>query len=295
MKCKVFDGCATALVTPFDGDAIDYKSFERIVERQTEGGIDALVFAGTTGEAPTLTRSEWEQVCRFAVSVRGSGVKVIVGCGSNSTSEAANRVKYASKLGADAALVVTPYYNKASSKGLVDHYRAVCEASDIPVIAYNVPSRTGVDLGISALDDLVGIPNLAGIKEASGSVSRAACLLSRYGDELPLYSGSDEVTLPILSIGGSGAVSVVSNVFPKICASVCKSAVKRDFSSFASVSASMHQFISALFSEVNPIPVKTVLAHLGLCRETFRLPMCKMSEDKKKALLAEYEKLRNVI
>lgn len=295
MKNKVFEGVATALITPFTESGIDIGSFERLVERQIKSGVAAVVVAGTTGEAPTLTDSEWEELCRAACSVSKGRVKVIAGCGSNSTASAVKRVKTASALGADAALAVTPYYNKASREGLVRHYKAICAASGIPVIAYNVPSRTGVDLGIEALADLAGTENFAGIKEATGSVARSACIISRFGDELPVYSGSDEVNLPILSIGGSGTVSVLSNVFPAECVTLWNDVRERNMSRARYYSSVFYPFVSALFSDVNPIPVKTVMAHLGYCGEVLRLPLCEMSADKKDKLYFEYEKVKSAI
>jgi len=294
MKNKVFEGCATALVTPFTEYGIDYDSLCKIIEQQTEGGVSALVVAGTTGEASTLTEEEWRTLCRFSVSA-AKGVKVIVGCGSNSTDAAVCRVRFAAEAGADAALVVTPYYNRATPDGLRRHYEAVCAASTIPVIAYNVPSRTGVDLNTATLDRIVDIPNLCGIKEATGSVSRSACLISRYKDKLPVYSGSDDVNFPILSIGGSGIISVASNVFPKQLSALCRMVSEGEVEGARELSANLYPFVSALFSEVNPIPVKTVMAYCGMCREIFRLPMCKISEEAGKALIEEYEKVCELI
>ena len=290
MKKKVFEGCATALITPFADGKVDYTSFEKIVERQIGAGVSALVFAGTTGEAPTLTAEEREEMCDFAVSAVRRRVPVIFGCGSNSTAEAIKKVRRAEELGADAALVVAPYYNKGNSEGIVRHYEAVCAAVSIPVIAYNVPSRTGVDIGLDICKKIAGIPNMAGIKEASGSASRAACIMSYIGDELPLYSGSDEVNLPVLSVGGSGIISVVSNVFPAECVRMCRAGTGGDPDAARRISSVLYPFVSALFCEVNPIPVKTVLSYMGLCREEFRLPIYNISEENRKRVIEEYER-----
>ncbi len=295
MKKKVFEGCATALITPFDGGGIDYDSFERIVERQIESKVSALVFSGTTGEAPTLTRAEWEEICRFAVRTVRGRVPVIVGAGSNSTSEAKDRARFAEGAGADALLLVSPYYNKGNQDGIVSHYSTVCGAVGIPVIAYNVPSRTGVDLGLSICRKISKIPNLAGIKEASGSAARAACLASYIGEDLPIYSGSDEVNLPVLSVGGSGIISVLSNVFPEECVKMCGAAQRGDFDTARDLSCLLYPFISALFCEVNPIPVKTVMSYMGLCREVFRLPMCPISEENRGRVIGEYERAREAL
>ena len=295
MKKKVFEGCATALITPFADGKVDYNSFEKIVERQIAAGVSALVFAGTTGEAPTLTAEEWEKICAFAVSAIRRRVPVIVGCGSNSTAEAVKRARRAEELGADAALVVAPYYNKGNSEGIVRHYEAVCAAVIIPVIAYNVPSRTGVDLGLGICRRIAAIPNMAGIKEASGSASRAACLMSYIGDELPLYSGSDEVDLPVLSVGGSGIISVVSNVFPAACVRMCRAGTGGDPDAARRISCTLYPFVSALFCEVNPIPVKTVLSYMGLCREECRLPIYNISEENRKRVIEEYERTSELL
>ncbi len=290
MKNKVFEGIATALVTPFSDGVTDYAALERIIERQIALKVSALVVAGTTGEAPTLTQGEWESLIEYSVAVVRGRVPVIAGAGSNSTDAACARAKRAEALGADAVLVVTPYYNKASREGLYMHYERVCGATSLPVVAYNVPSRTGVDLGVDTLERLSGIPNFAGIKEASGSVSRSAHIISRFGKELPVYSGCDEINLPIFSIGGAGAVSVVSNVFPKECAALWECASRGDVPRAAAISDALFPFVRALFSEVNPIPVKTVMAHLGQIKEEFRLPLCETDERKRAALVAEYER-----
>ena len=290
MKKKVFEGCATALVTPFSQGDIDYGSFEAIVERQLACGVSALVFAGTTGEAPTLTAREREEICAFAVGTVRGRVPVIMGCGSNSTSSAAKSAQAAEKAGADALLVVSPYYNKGNSEGIIRHYETVCSSVSIPVIAYNVPSRTGVDLGLDICRRISEIPNMAGIKEASGSVSRAACIMSYLKEDLPLYSGSDEVNLPVLSVGGSGIVSVLSNVFPAECVRMCGFATSGDLASAREISSLLYPFVSALFCEVNPVPVKTVLSHMGLCREEFRLPIYNISEGNRKRVIDEYER-----
>ncbi len=290
MKDKVFEGCATALITPFADGRVDYASFERIVEEQISAGVSALVFAGTTGEAPTLEKEEWRDICDFAVSRVGGRAKVIVGCGSNSTAEAVRKAAEAEGIGADAALIVSPYYNKGNAEGIVRHYETVCSKVSIPVIAYNVPSRTGVDLGIEICRRIAEIPNMAGIKEATGSAARAACLTSYIGDDLPLYSGSDEINLPVLSVGGSGVISVASNVFPALCVKMCRAAMGGDLSAAREISSRLYPFVSALFCEVNPIPVKTVMAYLGLCREEFRLPIYNISEENRRRVIEEYER-----
>ena len=292
VKCPVFEGCATALITPFSDGKIDYASFERIIGRQISRGVRALVFCGTTGEAPTVTEQERDEMCRFAAKTVSGRAKVIFGCGSNSTEGAVRLARRAESLGADAFHAVTPYNNNASPEGIVSHYREICRSVSIPVIAYNVPSRTGVDLDPGLCREIAKIHNLAGIKEATGSVSRAACLISDFGASLPLYSGADEVNVPILSIGGSGIISVASNVFPEFFSRMCSAAAEGDFAAASAMSRESYPFVASLFSEVNPIPVKTLMAHLGMCREEFRLPLCPLGAEKRKRLFEEYEKFK---
>ncbi|MBQ7715593.1 MAG: 4-hydroxy-tetrahydrodipicolinate synthase [Clostridia bacterium] len=289
MKNILFEGCATALVTPFCDGGIDYSSFAALIERQIAGGVEALVFCGTTGESPTVTDEEWESICRFAVKKVGGRAKVIVGCGSNSTACAAKRAEAATGYGADGLLVVTPYYNKASEDGLVVHYETVCKATELPVILYNVPSRTGCDLNVPVCERLSEIGNVVGIKEASGSVSRAACIISRLGGDLPLYSGCDELNLPLLSIGGAGFISVLSNVFPSECVRLFELVRSGKVGEASALSSLFYPFVSALFCEVNPIPVKTVLSHMGLCEERFRLPLSPISASSRKRVIDAYE------
>ena len=294
-KEKVFEGCATALVTPFADGKIDYPSFEKIIECQINAGVSALVFCGTTGEAPTVTELERDEMCRFASDHVSGRAKVIFGCGSNSTESAVRSAKRAEAQGADAVLAVTPYYNKAGREGLISHYESICGAVSIPVIAYNVPSRTGVDLDCELCGKIATIHNLAGIKEATGSVSRAARIISRYRGALPLYSGADEVNLPILSIGGEGIISVASNVFPELFVKMCIAASSGDFAAASEMSRVSYPLVAALFCEVNPIPVKTLMAHLGFCREEFRLPLCPLREEKRAGLFDAYAELSDII
>ena len=277
MKKRVFEGIATALVTPFSNGAIDYPAVERLIERQIALKVSALVVAGTTGEAPTLTREEWHSLAEYSVSVARGRVPVLVGAGSNSTAEASSRARAAEDAGADGVLVVTPYYNKASREGLVRHYEEVCASTRLPVIAYNVPSRTGVDMGVDVLEMIAKIPNFAGIKEASGSAARCAHVISYFGDDVPVYSGSDEINLPVFSIGGAGAVSVLSNVLPNETVRMWES-------------SAVAPLVSALFSEVNPIPVKALMSSQGVIGDEIRLPLYPLSEDKKNRLAVEYGK-----
>lgn len=290
MKKRVFEGIATALVTPFSNGAIDYPAVERLIERQIALKVSALVIAGTTGEAPTLTREEWHSLAEYSVSVARGRVPVLVGAGSNSTAEASSRARAAEDAGADGVLVVTPYYNKASREGLVRHYEEVCASTGLPVIAYNVPSRTGVDMGVDVLEMIAKIPNFAGIKEASGSAARCAHVISYFGDDVPVYSGSDEINLPVFSIGGAGAVSVLSNVLPNETVRMWDAVQKGNLDEARELSSAVAPLVSALFSEVNPIPVKALMSSQGVIGDEIRLPLYPLSEDKKNRLAVEYGK-----
>ena len=290
MKKKLFTGNATALVTPFKDGRVDFEAFEKIVEYQIEGGADALVFLGTTGEASTLSDDEWRDVASFAARAVGGRAPVIIGCGSNNTANAENKSAFAEKCDANGILSVTPYYNKASIRGLVTHYKKIAACVSIPVMLYNVPSRTGVDIPLEVYEELAEIDNICGVKEASGSVSKAALIISRFGDDMPVYSGSDEINLPILSIGGAGVVSVLSNILPREVSTMCRLAAQQEYKKAAELSAALYPLTSALFCEVNPIPVKTALAEMGFCREEFRLPLCRISHEKRTTVLRELEK-----
>ncbi len=295
MKNRLFEGCATALVTPFCDEGVDYSSFDTLIERQIAGGVAALVFCGTTGEAPTLTDGEWRSICKYAVKKVAGRAKVIIGCGSNSTASAVMRAEAAAADGADGLLAVTPYYNKANEDGLVMHYEAICRASGLPVLLYNVPSRTGCDLTLTVCERLPKIENVVGIKEASGSVSRAACIISKLRGDLPLYSGCDELNLPILSIGGAGFVSVLSNVFPAECVKLFGLVEAEKMRKASELSSLLYPFVSALFCEVNPIPVKTVLSYMGLCEERFRLPLCHISDASRAKLIDTYDATSGIL
>lgn len=290
MKNKLFTGAATALVTPFKDGRVDYDAFEKIVEYQVSAGVETLVFCGTTGEASTLSEDEWKETASFGVNTAGGRAKVLIGCGSNNTANAENKSAFAEKCGADGILSVTPYYNKASIRGLVTHYKKIASRVSIPVMLYNVPSRTGVDIPLEAYEELAKIDNICGVKEASGSVSKAALIISNFGDDMPVYSGSDEINLPILSIGGAGVISVLSNILPREVITMCRLAAEQNYKKAAELSAALHPLVSVLFCEVNPIPVKTALAEMGFCREEFRLPLCRISHEKRERVLTELEK-----
>ncbi len=272
-KPVIFRGAATALITPFSGGEVDITSAVRIAEDQIRRGISALVVCGTTGEAPTLTRDEATSLVSAVADVSGGRVPVIAGVGSNDTSKSAASAIEASYAGADAVLAVTPYYNKTTEEGLIAHFYAIADASPVPVIVYNVPPRTAVPLTMSVYRELSKHENIAAVKEASGDVALAASLLCECGDFLAVYSGCDEITLPLLSLGALGVISVVSNLCPEETEALC-----RDFFRGDTVSARRRQFyllplIKALFSCPNPIPVKLAMSMLGHASPELRLPL----------------------
>lgn len=287
MKKLIFSAAASAVVTPFIDGKVDYASFERLIEMQIAGGISALVVLGTTGEAATVTYEEREEILRFAVETVASRVPVIAGCGSNCTENACSMVKKASAVGVDGVLSVTPYYNKASKQGLCGHFEAIADASDVPVIIYNVPSRTGVDLPLEVIEKLAEKENIVGIKEASGSVAKSAAIRSLLGDEMPVYSGSDEINLPILSVGGVGCISVLSNLIPQEVSELCRLVFTGKLKEASLAFSRSFSLTRALFCDVNPIPVKCALSMLGICSDEVRLPLTALDGEKKKMLRRE--------
>ena len=282
---RIFTGAATALVTPMNPNGgIDYTSFEGLIEKQIGGGIDALLVLGTTGEASTLSDYEKQSLIEFALDKVGGRVPVIVGTGTNDTSRTAELSKYAADAGADALLVVTPYYNKATESGLVRHYLTVADAVRVPIIVYNVPSRTGVNVGISVYRELVRHENIRAVKEASGNVSLAADILSEFGGRLDVYSGCDDLTLPILALGGCGVISVLSNVIPRDVHDLCDRYTRGDKDGARRMQLSQIPLCRAMFSEVNPIPIKRACEIMGICSSHARLPLTEMSERNEKKL-----------
>ena len=280
-KPMIFRGCATALVTPFLKSApetIDFHAFDALVRRQTAAGVDALVVSGTTGEASALTEEEHRRLIT-AAKTAAPGIPVIAGCGAPTTERAVLLAKDACAAGADAVLVVTPYYNKCSQEGLYRHYMTIADASSVPVILYEVPSRTGMKVQTQTYIRLSQHENIAALKDATGDLERAVLLRQEIGDALPLYAGSDGVTVPMLSVGAVGVISVVSNLLPEMTVQMCRAWFAGDSLRAAEMQCRMAPLIRALFSEVNPIPVKAVLASLGYCSDTYRLPLCEMDRD----------------
>ena len=282
----IFTGAATALVTPLTENGVDYAAFEKLINWQIDEGIDALVICGTTGEASTLTDEEHREVLKFAAEVVAGRVPIIAGTGSNDTAYAIDMTKFACELGYDAMLVVTPYYNKTTQKGLIAMFKAIADASTKPLILYNVPSRTGVTIEPATYAALADHPMIAAIKEAGGNISKIVETVALVGDKLDIYSGNDDQIVPILACGGKGVISVLSNVVPKETSQICKTFFAGDVKAAMDMQVKYLPLTNALFCEVNPIPVKAAMAALGFCENYLRLPLVPM-EDAHEAMLLQ--------
>ena len=276
-------GCYTAIITPFKNGKIDYEAYKKIIEHQVTQGIDGIVVAGTTGESPTLSFSEHQKLMEFTINSVNKRCLVITGTGANSTDEAVELTKFASKAGADASLQVTPYYNKPTQKGLLQHFNAITESCDIPIILYNVPGRAGLALDISTVQELAKKPNIVAIKEAAGSVDRVSQILSTC--DITVLSGDDLLTLPMLSVGATGAISVLSNAYPKPMTELIHLALNNQWGEARKIHYKFYKLMNAIFIETNPLPIKTLMAKLDYCQEEFRLPLCSMNSNTKKQLL----------
>ncbi|MBR2861312.1 MAG: 4-hydroxy-tetrahydrodipicolinate synthase [Clostridia bacterium] len=286
-KKHVFSGCATALVTPFTKDGVDYEAFGRLLDFQIESGIDALVVCGTTGEPATMTYQERSETIKFAVERVNKRVPVIVGTGSNATHIAVSNSITAYEAGADALLVVTPYYNKCTPAGLIKHFEAVCAATPLPVICYSVPGRTGVNITAEMLEKLAEIDNLVGIKEASGNMDQMVDMCRRVGNKIDIFSGDDALAVPLLSVGGKGVISVASNLLPKEVHQMCVDFFEGNTQKAMEMQLKLYPLIKALFCEVNPIPAKTAASLMGFGECNLRLPLCDMSEKNLEYLKSE--------
>ncbi|MBE6765980.1 MAG: 4-hydroxy-tetrahydrodipicolinate synthase [Ruminococcaceae bacterium] len=285
MKNTVFTGAATAIVTPLNKDGVDYESFAKHIEWQIEKGIDAIVVAGTTGEGSTLTDAEHRAVIKFCVEKVNGRVPVIAGTGSNDTSYAIELTKYACEVGADAMLLITPYYNKATQKGMIESFRAIADASTKPCILYNVPSRTGCNILPETAAVLAEHPRIVAIKEACGNISQVAKLAALCGDKLDIYSGNDDQIVPTLSLGGKGVISVLSNIMPAETSLMCKKYLEGNVSEATAMQLEYLDLIDALFCEVNPIPAKAAVAAMGFCDNYLRLPLTPMEPQHEENLL----------
>lgn len=285
-KEEIFRGAATALITPFRDGTVDYDAFGRLIDWQIEAGIDGLVIAGTTGEGSTLSDEEHREVLKYAVERAAGRTPMIAGTGSNDTAYAVDLTKYACELGYDAMLVVTPYYNKATQAGLIRMYETIADASSKPLILYNVPSRTGVGIEPATYLALADHPMIAAVKEANGNISKIVETFALVGDRLDIYSGNDDQIVPLLSLGGKGVISVLSNVLPAETSAICKKWFAGEVRESAKMQLGYLPLINALFSEVNPIPVKAAMEAMGVCGGEIRLPLTPMEEAHRQVLLS---------
>ena len=294
MKKTIFTGAATAIVTPFKNGEVDYEQFGRLIEWQIAEGIDAIVACGTTGEGSTLTDEEHREVIRYAVEKVAGRVPVIAGTGSNDTAYAIDLTRFACDVGADAMLLVTPYYNKATQKGLVRSFEAVADVSTKPIILYNVPSRTGCNLLPASALELSKHENIVAIKEACGNISQIAELAALTQGELDIYSGNDDQIVPVLSLGGKGVISVLSNIMPRATSEMCRKFWAGDVAGSAKMQLELLPLINALFCEVNPIPAKAAVAAMGFGENSLRLPLTEM-EPQNEAKLLELMRAQGLI
>jgi len=284
MKPIVFTGAAVAIITPFNENGIDFESFGKIIDDQIEGGTDAIVVCGTTGESATMPDEEHLSAIEYCVKRVAGRVPVIAGTGSNDTKHCIELSRNAEKLGVDALLLVTPYYNKTTQRGLIAHYTMVANSVKLPIILYNVPSRTGVNIQPKTLKELSKVENIVAVKEASGDISQVAKIAQLCGDDMTIYSGNDDQIVPLLSLGGKGVISVLSNVAPKQTHDIVDSYLKGDVEKALKLQLEAIELIDALFIEVNPIPVKTAMNMLGYDAGSLRMPLYEMSEENKEIL-----------
>ena len=287
MKNTIFTGAGVAIVTPMNADGtVNYAVLGQLIDMQIAGGTDAIIICGTTGESSTLTDEEHRECIRYTIERVNKRVPVIAGTGSNDTAYAIELSKEAEKMGADGLLLVTPYYNKTSQRGLVAHYTAIADAVNIPIILYNVPSRTGVNISIDTYKTLAEHKNIVAAKEASGNISAIAKLIAECGDKLDVYSGNDDQIVPIMALGGKGVISVLSNVAPKETHEIAQLCLDNNFAEAAKMSAKYLSLANSLFIDVNPIPVKEALNMMGIAAGPCRLPLYEMEDSKKEALRA---------
>ena len=286
MKNTVFTGAATAIITPFKDNKIDYESFARLIDWQIAEGIDAIVVCGTTGEGSTLSDEEHREALKFAVDHIAGRVPVIAGTGSNDIAYAIDLTRVSCEIGADAMLVVTPYYNKATQRGLYESFMAIADASTKPIILYNVPSRTGCNLLPATVAKLAEHPNIVAIKEACGNISQIAEVAALTRGKLDIYSGNDDQIVPIMALGGKGVISVLSNLMPRVTSEMCHRFMAGKIDESLNTQLELLDLINTLFCEVNPIPVKAAMAAMGFCENSLRLPLTTMEPENEQKLLA---------
>ncbi|MDE6788870.1 MAG: 4-hydroxy-tetrahydrodipicolinate synthase [Ruminococcus sp.] len=291
MKNTIFTGSAIAIITPMNADgSINYDVLGEMIDSQIENGTDAIVICGTTGEASTMTDDEHLECIRFAVEHTAKRVPVIAGTGSNDTAYAVKLSKEAEEVGADALLVVTPYYNKATQRGLIAHFTAIADAVNIPLVLYNIPGRTGMNMEIATVKELAKHKNICAVKEASGNISYAAKLIAECGDMIDVYSGNDDMIVPLMSLGAKGVISVLSHVIPKETHDMVQYCLDNNFAEATKLQIKYLDLINNLFIEVNPIPVKEAVNMMGVNAGSCRLPLCDMTDEHKAVLRASLEK-----
>ena len=293
IRKTIFKGCATAIVTPFSDGKIDFDAFGRLIDRQIDRGVSALVVCGTTGEASTMSISEHLGCVEFALDRVNKRIPVIAGSGNNCTKKAIELSRAASALGCDGLLVVTPYYNKATDEGLIRHYTEIADASEKPILLYNVPSRTGVNIQPYTYLELSKHDNIIAFKEANGNIADITKTMSLVGDDLTLYSGDDDQIVPLLSVGGKGVISVLSNIFPSEVHRLCHSFFEGNLKESLEIQFKYLDLINALFCEVNPIPVKTALGYLGICSDRMRMPLVEMEDANREKLIKALDAVRS--
>ncbi|MBR4892438.1 MAG: 4-hydroxy-tetrahydrodipicolinate synthase [Clostridia bacterium] len=287
MKKTVFTGSGVAIITPFNENGIDFESFGKLVDFHLENSTDAIIVCGTTGEAATMPDNEHLSAIEFVVKRVNKRIPVIAGTGSNDTVHGVKLSKEAERLGADALLVVTPYYNKANKQGLVNHFKMIADSVQIPVILYNVPSRTGMNIALDVLEELKDIDNIVGIKEASGNMSYVMELAAKFADRFDIYSGNDDIIVPVMSVGGKGVISVLANVLPKETHDICQLYLDGKCEESRKLQLKLLDLINSLFCEVNPIPVKTAINLMGLNGGILRMPLYEMAPNNKERLIKD--------
>lgn len=291
MKNTIFKGSAVAIVTPMNDDfSINYDSLGELIDFQIKNHTDAIVICGTTGESSTMTDEEHLECIKFAVKRTAGRVPVIAGTGSNDTRYAIKLSKEAQEVGADGLLLVTPYYNKATQKGLVMHFTAIADAVDIPIILYNIPGRTGVNMDVATIKELSGHKNICAVKEASGNISYAAKLIAQCGDNIDVYSGNDDMIVPLMSLGGKGVISVASHVIPKQVHDMVQYCLDNNFAQATKLQLEYLDICTNLFLEVNPIPVKEALNMMGMKAGPCRMPLCSMTDEHREILRKTLER-----
>ena len=284
MKKVLFKGCGTALITPFTNDGVDFEELRKLIEFQILEGIDSLIICGTTGESSTMSLEEKKSVIEFSIKIANGRVPIIAGTGGNNTKEVINLSKYAESVGADGLLLVTPYYNKTTQNGLIAHFTEVSKSVSLPIILYNVPSRTGLNIEPETCLELSKTPNIVGIKEASGNISQVAKIANLCQDNLAIYSGNDDQIVPILSLGGLGVISVLSNIYPKYVHDLVMDYLTGNWQKATASQVYAIPLINALFSEVNPIPIKYAVSKIGFKAGLPRLPLIELSDKNKEKI-----------